>query len=92
MESIRSVLHAIAVFLSVVLDPVIRVLTTFGVALRRAMNDMHVPQIVQPVGIIAAWFVVILLLIRFLKGATRLAALLVLTLLLLRIYRVLPDI
>lgn len=92
MESIRSVLHAIAVFLSVVLDPVITVMTRAGVAMRRAMDGMHVPPIVQPVGIIAAWLLLILLLIRFLRGLTRLAALTVLALLLLRIYRVLPDI
>lgn len=91
MESFRSVIRAILVFLSVVLDPIVKVMTSAGVALRRAMDGMHIPTIVQPVGIIAVWFILILLLIRFLKGLIRLVALLFIVLVLLRIYRVLPD-
>ena len=92
METIRSIIHAIGLFLSTVLDPVIVVLNGIGNGARKAMDGMKIPTFVQPVGVIALWFIVILLLIRFLKGATRITALLAIALLLLRIYRVLPDI
>lgn len=92
METIRSILHAIGLFFSTVLDPVVTVLNGIGAGLRRAMDGMKLPPLFQPVGIIAVWIIATLLIIRFLKGATRAIVLLIIALLLLRIYRVLPDI
>lgn len=92
MDSIRSALHAIAVFLSTILDPLIDVLTVGGTAVRRFLDSNNIPLVVQPVLVAGCWLVLILVLIRFLRGFTRLLALALVALLLLRIYRVLPDI
>ena len=91
MDSIRSALHAIAVFLSSLLDPFIDVLTQGGAAFRRFLENNRIPPFVQPVFIIAFWLVLILALMRFLRGFTRVLALGVVALVLLRIYRLLPD-
>ena len=91
MDSIRSALHAIAVFLSSVLDPVVEMLTRGGTVLRRFLDDNRIPPVVQPVIVIGCWLVVVLVLIRFLRGGKRLLALGVVALLVLRIYRLMPD-
>ena len=92
MESVRGALHDVALALSRLLDPVVGVLAHAGAGVRRFMDGAGVPVQVQPVGIIALWVVLVLLLIRLLRGGARLLALLFVAVLLLRIYRVLPDI
>ena len=92
MESVRAFFHSILVALSQVLDPGIRLLNDFGAAIQRYLLSINLPYAAVPIAYFGLWLLVILLLIRFLRGALRLLSLVVVALLLLRIYHVLPDI